>query len=70
VITKTNFGVTMFETLKACPDERATLLDRIKSIETELIKLGDTRGNRKDWAEKWDQLLTEFFDLKAQVGRK
>ncbi len=56
----------MLETSKGCPDERAALRDRIKSIETELTQLG---GTRKERAQKWDQLLTEFFDLKERLGR-
>ncbi len=55
----------MLDPLKSCPDERAALRDRIKSIETELTQLGGTRQER---AQKWDQLLTEFFDLKVRLG--
>jgi hypothetical protein len=66
VITKTSFGASMLETLKACPDARAALRDRIQSIETELTQLS---GTRKEWAEKWDRLLSEFFDLKERLRK-
>jgi hypothetical protein len=57
----------LLDTPKPCPDERSALRNRIQSIEAELTALDSTRGNRKEWAKKWDQLLTEFFALKDRI---
>ncbi len=60
----------MPEPLKVYPAERAAICDRLKSIETELTQLDATRSSRKEWAETWDRLLAEFFDLKERLGRE